>query len=232
MLLFYVSVFWPQGMWDLSSPRESELAPPAMEGEGLVTGSRSKSPFKFHFFLHVFQRPRLFGKSFVKARACLVRSSTRSERISLCFDVPAFQIKSFTSLRFLSEPSDAVTMRGGNVLLNCSAESDRGVPVIKWKKDGIHLALGMDERKQQLPNGSLLIQNILHSRHHKPDEGLYQCEASLGDAGSIVSRTARVAVAGEWVFPFFPLPFPSLLFTPVFWDWKEMTSLWGNNVYF
>ncbi|OWK01660.1 hypothetical protein Celaphus_00017800, partial [Cervus elaphus hippelaphus] len=86
-------------------------------------------------------------------------------------------------------------MRGGNVLLNCSAESDRGVPVIKWKKDGIHLALGMDERKQQLPNGSLLIQNILHSRHHKPDEGLYQCEASLGDAGSIVSRTARVAVA-------------------------------------
>ncbi|EAW62993.1 deleted in colorectal carcinoma, isoform CRA_c, partial [Homo sapiens] len=47
-------------------------------------------------------------------------------------------------------------MRGGNVLLDCSAESDRGVPVIKWKKDGIHLALGMDERKQQLSNGSLL----------------------------------------------------------------------------
>ncbi|PNI70012.1 DCC isoform 12, partial [Pan troglodytes] len=70
------------------------------------------------------------------------------------------------------------------------------VPVIKWKKDGIHLALGMDERKQQLSNGSLLIQNILHSRHHKPDEGLYQCEASLGDSGSIISRTAKVAVAG------------------------------------
>ncbi|XP_032451214.1 LOW QUALITY PROTEIN: netrin receptor DCC [Lynx canadensis] len=109
-------------------------------------------------------------------------------------------IKAFTSLRFLSEPSDAVTMRGGNVLLNCSAESDRGVPVIKWKKDGVHLALGMDERKQQLPNGSLLIQNILHSRHHKPDEGLYQCEASLGDSGSIISRTAKVAVAGPLRF--------------------------------
>ncbi|KAH0512569.1 Netrin receptor DCC [Microtus ochrogaster] len=86
-------------------------------------------------------------------------------------------------------------MRGGNVLLNCSAESDRGVPVIKWRKDGLILALGMDDRKQQLPNGSLLIQNILHSRHHKPDEGLYQCEASLGDAGSIISRIAKVAVA-------------------------------------
>ncbi|KAK2094335.1 hypothetical protein P7K49_028073 [Saguinus oedipus] len=107
-----------------------------------------------------------------------------------------FQIKAFTALRFLSEPSDAITMRGGNVLLDCSAESDRGVPVIKWRKDGIHLALGMDERKQQLSNGSLLIQNILHSRHHKPDEGLYQCEASLGDSGSIISRTAKVAVAG------------------------------------
>ena len=108
------------------------------------------------------------------------------------------------------EPSDAVTMRGGNVLLNCSAESDRGVPVIKWKKDGIHLALGMDERKQQLPNGSLLIQNIFHSRHHKPDEGLYQCEASLGDSGSTIRRTAKVAGAGKLVFLSLPLPSPSL----------------------
>ncbi|XP_019522685.1 PREDICTED: netrin receptor DCC-like [Hipposideros armiger] len=103
--------------------------------------------------------------------------------LSAHLQVTGFQIKAFTSLHFLSEPSDAITMRGGNVLLNCSAESDRGVPVITWKKDGIHLSLGMDERKQQLPNGSLLIQNILHSRHHKPDEGLYQCEASLGDSG-------------------------------------------------
>uniref|UniRef100_A0A5F8HIA2 DCC netrin 1 receptor n=1 Tax=Monodelphis domestica TaxID=13616 RepID=A0A5F8HIA2_MONDO len=110
------------------------------------------------------------------------------------------QIKSFTSLRFLSEPSDAITMRGGNVLLNCSAESDKGVPVIKWKKDGVHLAQAMDERKQQLPNGSLLIQNIVHSRHHKPDEGLYQCEASLGDYGAIISRTAKVSVAGPLRF--------------------------------
>ncbi|XP_045430555.1 netrin receptor DCC-like [Pipistrellus kuhlii] len=115
-------------------------------------------------------------------------------------EMESFQIKAFTSLHFLSEPSDAITMRGGNVLLNCSAESDRGVPVIKWKKDGMPLALGMDERKQQLPNGSLLIQNILHSRHHKPDEGLYQCEASLGDSGSIISRTAKVAVAGPLRF--------------------------------
>ncbi|NXJ97199.1 DCC protein, partial [Corythaixoides concolor] len=110
------------------------------------------------------------------------------------------QIKTFTSLRFLTEPSDAVTMRGSNVLLNCVAESDRGAPVIKWKKDAVFLNLAVDERRQQLANGSLLIQNIVHSRHHKPDEGLYQCEASLEGVGAIISRTAKVMVAGPLRF--------------------------------
>ncbi|NXA51206.1 DCC protein, partial [Nothocercus julius] len=110
------------------------------------------------------------------------------------------QVKGFTSLRFLTEPSDAVTMRGSNVLLNCTAESDQGAPVIKWKKDAVFLNLAVDERRQQLANGSLLIQNIVHSRHHKPDEGLYQCEASLEGIGAIISRTAKVMVAGPLRF--------------------------------
>lgn len=88
-------------------------------------------------------------------------------------------------------------MRGSNVLLNCAAESDRGAPLIQWKKDAVFLNLAVDERRQQLPNGSLFIQNIVHSRHHKPDEGLYQCEASLEGVGAIISRTARVMVAGR-----------------------------------
>lgn len=92
-------------------------------------------------------------------------------------------------------------MRGSNVLLNCTAESDQGFPVIKWKKDGVFLNLAVDERRQQFSNGSLLIQNIVHSRHHKPDEGLYQCEASLEGIGAIISRTAKVSVAGkQWSF--------------------------------
>ncbi|KAM9262175.1 netrin receptor DCC [Morus bassanus] len=114
--------------------------------------------------------------------------------------VSGSQIKTFTSLRFLTEPSDAVTMRGSNVLLNCVAESDQGAPVIKWKKDAVFLNLAVDERRQQLANGSLLIQNIVHSRHHKPDEGLYQCEASLEGIGAIISRTAKVMVAGPLRF--------------------------------
>ncbi|XP_010181434.1 PREDICTED: netrin receptor DCC-like, partial [Mesitornis unicolor] len=113
------------------------------------------------------------------------------------FAISGSQTKPFTSLRFLTEPLDAVTMRGGAVLLNCVAESDRGAPVLKWKKDAAFLNLAVDERRQQLANGSLLIQNIVHSRHHKPDEGLYQCEASLDGVGAIISRAAKVMVAGS-----------------------------------
>ncbi|XP_050800594.1 netrin receptor DCC isoform X2 [Gopherus flavomarginatus] len=120
--------------------------------------------------------------------------------ISLNLQVTGSQVKGFTSLRFLTEPSDAVTMRGSNVLLNCTVESDQGIPVIKWKKDSVFLNLAVDERRQQMVNGSLLIQSIVHSRHHKPDEGLYQCEASLEGIGAIISRTAKVTVAGPLRF--------------------------------
>uniref|UniRef100_A0A672UIW2 Netrin receptor DCC n=1 Tax=Strigops habroptila TaxID=2489341 RepID=A0A672UIW2_STRHB len=120
--------------------------------------------------------------------------------LSYGFAVSGSQFKAFTALKFLTEPSDAVTMRGSNVLLNCVADSDQGAPVIKWKKDAIFLNLAVDERRQQLANGSLLIQNIVHSRHHKPDEGLYQCEASLEGIGAIISRTAKVMVAGPLRF--------------------------------
>ncbi|MEE6457857.1 hypothetical protein FKM82_000073 [Ascaphus truei] len=91
-------------------------------------------------------------------------------------------------------------MRGSNVILNCSAESDQGAPTIKWKKDGVYLNLAVDERRQQLPSGSLIVQNVVHSRHHRPDEGVYQCEASLDGIGALISRTAKVTVAGPLRF--------------------------------
>uniref|UniRef100_A0A8C1VUY3 DCC netrin 1 receptor n=1 Tax=Cyprinus carpio TaxID=7962 RepID=A0A8C1VUY3_CYPCA len=100
------------------------------------------------------------------------------------------------SLRFVLEPQDAVTVRGGVLQLDCEARSDQGVPVISWKKDGVLLSAVVDERRQLLSNGSLLVQNVLHSRHHRPDEGSYQCLATLEGLGAIVSRTARVTVAG------------------------------------
>ncbi|XP_071990248.1 netrin receptor DCC isoform X4 [Engystomops pustulosus] len=110
------------------------------------------------------------------------------------------QVKTFTSLWFISEPLDVVTMRGSSVVLHCSAGSDRGSPTIKWKKDGVYLNLAIDDRRQQQPNGSLAIQTVVHSRHHRPDEGSYQCEASLDGVGAIISRTAKVLVAGPLRF--------------------------------
>lgn len=90
-------------------------------------------------------------------------------------------------------------MRGSVLQLDCQAQSDTAVgpPTITWRKDGVLLSTVVDERRRQLANGSLLVQNVLHSRHHQPDEGEYQCLAALEGLGSIVSRTARVTVAGK-----------------------------------
>ncbi|XP_064163524.1 netrin receptor DCC isoform X1 [Anguilla rostrata] len=104
--------------------------------------------------------------------------------------------QSFVDLRFALEPADAVTVRGGVLQLDCEALSDQGTPALAWKKDGVLLSTVVDERRQQLANGSLVVQNVVHSRHHRPDEGSYQCLASLEGVGAIISRTAKVTVSG------------------------------------
>ena len=47
-------------------------------------------------------------------------------------------------------------------------------------------------------NGSLYFTSIEHSRSHQPDEGTYQCVASVPELGSIVSRKAKLQVACEY----------------------------------
>ncbi|XP_075993488.1 netrin receptor DCC [Genypterus blacodes] len=105
----------------------------------------------------------------------------------------------FVDLAFSQEPQDTVTVRGGVLQLDCQAHcSDVALapPSITWRKDGVLLSSVVDERRRQLANGTLLVHNVMHSRHHRPDEGEYQCLATLDGLGSIVSRTARVTVAG------------------------------------
>ncbi|KAM8907555.1 neogenin isoform 4-T4 [Lycaon pictus] len=104
-------------------------------------------------------------------------------------------IRTFTPFYFLVEPVDTLSVRGSSVILNCSAYSEPS-PKIEWKKDGTFLNLVSDDRRQLLPDGSLFISNVVHSKHNKPDEGYYQCVATVESLGTIVSRTAKLTIAG------------------------------------
>ncbi|XP_062944996.1 neogenin isoform X4 [Cynocephalus volans] len=108
---------------------------------------------------------------------------------------PGASVRTFTPFYFLVEPVDTLSVRGSSVILNCSAYSEPS-PKIEWKKDGTFLNLVSDDRRQLLPDGSLFISNVVHSKHNKPDEGYYQCVATVESLGTIVSRTAKLTVAG------------------------------------
>ncbi|XP_051556039.1 neogenin-like isoform X4 [Myxocyprinus asiaticus] len=104
-------------------------------------------------------------------------------------------VRSFSPLWFSVEPSDTLAVRGAPALLNCSVHSDTPAK-IEWKKDGSFLNLASDDRRQVLADGSLLISSVVHSKHNKPDEGVYQCVATIDNLGTIISHTARLSVAG------------------------------------
>ncbi|XP_060742511.1 neogenin 1a isoform X5 [Tachysurus vachellii] len=99
----------------------------------------------------------------------------------------------FNPFWFSVEPSDTLAVRGSPALLNCSVSSELPAKV-HWKKDGV--LLNPDDRRQVLLEGSLLISSVMHSKHNKPDEGVYQCVATIENLGTISSRTARLDVAG------------------------------------
>ncbi|XP_030630781.1 neogenin [Chanos chanos] len=109
--------------------------------------------------------------------------------------VPGSAVRDFTPFWFSVEPLDTLAVRGVPAVLNCSAYSELPSRV-EWKKDGTFLNLAADDRRQLLPDGSLFITTVVHSKHNKPDEGVYQCVATIDNLGTISSRTARLTVAG------------------------------------
>ncbi|XP_067436480.1 neogenin 1a isoform X2 [Thunnus thynnus] len=111
----------------------------------------------------------------------------------------------FSPFWFTVEPQDTLAIRGNSALLNCSAHSDAATRV-EWKKDGTFMSLVSDERRRILPDGSLFFTHVVHSKHNKPDEGTYQCVATIDNLGSISSRTARLSVAGIPRFVSQPTP--------------------------
>uniref|UniRef100_A0A8B9LIW2 Neogenin 1a n=1 Tax=Astyanax mexicanus TaxID=7994 RepID=A0A8B9LIW2_ASTMX len=115
--------------------------------------------------------------------------------VLLLYNATSPASRQFSTFSFSVEPSDTLAVRGSPALLNCSVYSD--IPAkVRWKKDGTFLSLASDDRRQILPDGSLLISSVMHSKHNKPDEGIYQCIASIDSLGMIISRSARLSVAG------------------------------------
>uniref|UniRef100_A0A7N9AWS1 Neogenin n=1 Tax=Mastacembelus armatus TaxID=205130 RepID=A0A7N9AWS1_9TELE len=113
----------------------------------------------------------------------------------------------FNPFWFTVEPQDTLSIRGNPAMLNCSAHSDTATPArIEWKKDGTFMSLVSDERRHILPDGTLFFTHVVHSKHNKPDEGTYQCVATIDNLGSISSRTARLSVAGMPRFASQPAP--------------------------
>ncbi|XP_076366090.1 neogenin-like isoform X4 [Tachypleus tridentatus] len=98
----------------------------------------------------------------------------------------------FTAFDFTIEPSDSVVVKNSSALLNCGVE---GKPKIDWKKEGKVLKFIEDSRRSLLPNGSLYFSNVHHTRTEHPDEGIYQCMATIDNLGTIVSRSAKLQVA-------------------------------------
>ncbi|XP_077483966.1 neogenin protein frazzled isoform X8 [Amblyomma americanum] len=101
---------------------------------------------------------------------------------------------SFAELRFLEEPSDTVAAKDGPALLNCSAAGEPR-PAISWKREGTLLHLVNDPRRSILSNGSLYFRSVHHTRAERPDEGVYQCVASIPNVGTMLSRSAKLQVA-------------------------------------
>ncbi|KAL3202069.1 hypothetical protein MRX96_042706 [Rhipicephalus microplus] len=101
---------------------------------------------------------------------------------------------SFAEFRFLEEPTDTVVSKDGPALLNCSAAGDPK-PTISWKREGALLHLINDPRRSILSNGSLHFRSVHHTRAERPDEGVYQCMATIPNVGTMLSRSAKLQVA-------------------------------------
>ncbi|XP_049577998.1 protogenin B [Syngnathus scovelli] len=107
----------------------------------------------------------------------------------------------FSELSFITEPSDVTVLPKDPAVLDCQAHGQPPV-TIKWLKNGVHLA--ESEHIQLLPNGSLYIPKIKHTKEES-DEGFYQC-LSKNKFGAILSQRSRLTIACISEFLFHPLP--------------------------
>lgn len=127
---------------------------------------------------------------------------------------------------FIEEPSDTYVEKGKPAVLNCLVGGNTK-SAIAWRRNGIALDLSSDGRRMIKPNGSLYFSEIIHDE----DEGTYQCEAlSSSDMGldyQILSRTARLIVAGKSNCMFFLFNCIDFVFSHYYWQSTSKVYLTG-----
>lgn len=99
----------------------------------------------------------------------------------------------FSELSFITEPSDVTVLPKDPAVLDCQAHGHPPV-TIKWLRNGVRLA--ESEHIQLLPNGSLYIPKIKHTKEDS-DEGFYQC-LSQNKYGAILSQRSRLTIASKY----------------------------------
>lgn len=83
-----------------------------------------------------------------------------------------------------------------HAVLDCQAHGQPPV-TIRWLKNGVRLA--ESEHIQFLPNGSLYIPKIKHTKEES-DEGFYQC-LSQNKYGAILSQRSHLTIASKYGAP-------------------------------
>ncbi|XP_073327917.1 protogenin B [Pagrus major] len=115
--------------------------------------------------------------------------------------IPLSSVLCFSELSFITEPSDVTALPKDPAVLDCQAHGQPPV-TIKWLKNGVRLA--ESEHVQFLPNGSLYIPKIKHTKEES-DEGFYQC-LSQNKYGAILSQRSRLTIASISEFLLHPVP--------------------------
>ncbi|XP_062245787.1 protogenin B [Platichthys flesus] len=115
--------------------------------------------------------------------------------------MPLSSVVCFSELSFITEPSDVTALPKDPAVLDCQAHGQPPV-TIRWLKNG--LRLGESEHIQFLPNGSLYIPKIKHTKEDS-DEGFYQC-LSQNKYGAILSQRSRLTIASISKFLLHPVP--------------------------
>ncbi|XP_039436857.1 neogenin isoform X1 [Culex pipiens pallens] len=150
-------------------------------------------------------KTKMINMSAVRGRGGGGTDSSRHGRLKLIiwgavFSLMFTTVYSSQVLEFTEEPSDVTVPEGSSVTLQCVGRAEQKglregkiAPNIRWRgPDGQDIGIVGDTFRSQLANGSLYISSVEKNRGLT---GLYHCLLTLDGVGTIVSRSARVAIA-------------------------------------